>query len=349
MTDQIDFSAALDDEVLAEAMNWRQRMSEGEFSIDDEVELEVWLQADERRLLAFEQIGKVSAVFEPHAASPELLMQRLALLRRVRREATGRWIEPTAVLNAPSRRAAAGALAASVIAGVGLWTMVGRGAVYSTGVGERRVIILDDGSVVSLDARSRLSVRYSARERRLELHRGQARFDVAHDPSRPFSVTARQHTVVATGTAFNIDLLAPEMRVTLIEGRVLVLPEKATLPRARAPASGQQVELRAGQALVARKDQKVEIVAKADLNQATSWQQGQLVFNDEPLGQAVERVSRYTEQKITVGDADAAAIPVSGTFNAGDAKAFLEAVSEFLPVRVVTGADGVILQSIHSS
>lgn len=349
MIHRIDPSSSLSDEILATAMNWRQRLGEGECSVDDEAELEVWLQADERHLLAFEQMGQVCGVFEQHAASPEMLGARRALLQRVQRQARGRWTGPAAVLRAPSRRIAAAMVAAALLAGVGLWPVIGPGDVYSTGLGERRVIILDDGSVLSLDAMSRVSVRYSDHERRLKLRKGQARFDVAHDPSRPFSVTARDHKVVATGTAFNIDLLAPVMRVTLIEGRVLVLPEDASVLRTQPVKPEKAVELRSGQVLVARNNRQVDLVSAVDLNQTTSWQQGQLAFTREPLGQAVERVNRYTDQKITVGDAKAAAIPLSGTFNAGDVNAFLEAVGEFLPVRVVNGPEGPILQSIQSS
>lgn len=349
MTNRTNPASAVSDEILATAMKWRQRLDEGECSVDDEAELEVWLQVDERHQFAFEQMGQVVGVFDQHAASPELLGARRALLRRVHREARGRWTGSASSRGMPTRRMAAAMLAASLLLGAGVWSMAGRGEVYKTGLGERRVIILDDGSVLSLDAMSRVSVRYSKAERRLGLQRGQARFDVAHDASRPFSVTARNHKVVATGTAFNIDLLAPVMRVTLIEGRVLVLPEGAPVLLPKPPKTEKAVELRSGQVLVARTNRDVDLVSSADLNQATSWQQGQLAFTREPLGQAVERVNRYTDQKITIGDAEAARILLSGTFNAGDAKAFLEAVGEFLPVRVVNGQGGPIIQSIQKS
>lgn len=337
MTRRAEMAQTLSDDILATAMTWRQRVGEGELSVDDEVALEVWLQADDRHLAAYEQMGEVGAILDPHAASPELIGARRDLLARVHRQASG-----ARLLGTTRRRIAAGAIAASLLVGVGAWPLVGPGEVYDTGRGERRVIILDDGSILSLDAMSRVSVRYAKDARRLKLQRGQARFDVAHDTARPFSVTARGHRVVATGTAFNIDLLKPEMRVTLIEGRVLVLPEGE-------PAKARTVELRQGQALVASVTPGPERVAAANLDQTTSWQQGRLVFNEEPLGQAVERVNRYTDRKITVADAQAAQIPLSGTFNAGDLKAFLEAVGEFLPVRVDDSRDGVVIQSIQGA
>ena len=349
MIHRTDHPPAVSDDILATAMTWRQRLAEGECSIDDEAELEVWLQADERHRFAFDQMGQMIGVFDQHAASPELLGERRALLRRVHRQARGRWTGAASQRRMPTRRAAGAMLAASLLAAAGVWSMTAQGEVYKTGLGERRTVILDDGSVLSLDAMTRVSVHYTKAERRLALQRGQARFDVAHDVSRPFSVTARDHKVVATGTAFNIDLLAPVMRVTLIEGRVVVLPEDAPALRPKPPRPEKAVELHSGQVLVAKAGRDVDLVSGADLKQATSWQQGQLAFTREPLAQAVERVNRYTDRKITIGDDHAGQILLSGTFNAGDVKAFLEAVGEFLPVRVVDGSDGPVIQSIQGA
>lgn len=347
MTNRTSAATTLPQEMLGAAMLWRQRMDSGEWSVDDEVELEIWLQADERHAQAFERIGRLVGFFDQHAASPELIGARRALLARVHRETRGRWARPAA-LRAPSRWAAAAALAALVLAGLGAWPLVSQGDVYRTALGERRSVILDDGSVLSLDAMSRVSVRYSKGERRLTLQRGQARFDVAHDATRPFSVTARDRTVVATGTAFNIDILSPEVRVTMIEGRVLVLPKTLRAPLAAPAPPRPAVELREGQGLVARDGGQARLVAAADVNQATAWQQGKLMFAGEPLGQAVERVNRYTDTKVTVADARAAAIPISGAFDAGDVEAFIEGVEEIHPVRALTASDEIILQSIQA-
>ncbi len=341
--------AGVTDEMLEAAMMWRLRLSEPHWSADDEAELEVWLQTDERHARAFERTGQVWSFFDPHLAAPEMLSARQALLGRVRRLARGRWTGPAAVLRMPSRRAVGIGMAAAVAAAAGVWPLASQSDVYQTGLGERRIIRLDDGSIVTLDAMSRLSVRYSKGARALELRKGQARFDVAKDPSRPFTVTARDRNVVATGTAFNIDILDPEVRVTLIEGKVLVVPRSPRPLLGEPPLQARSVELHAGEALVARKDAPAQVVATADLAQATAWQAGRLSFDREPLGKAVERMNRYSERKITVADPKVASVPVSGEFNAGDIDAFLEAVNGFLPVRVVQGPDGVVLQAASRS
>lgn len=328
------------------AMVWRQRMDDAAWSADDEADFEVWLQADERHQRLFDVSGEVWTYFDDHVTSPELIRARRALLGRVQGQATARWSGATALLQMPRRRLAAGLVAAAVLGiGAGVWPLATQGQVYQTGVGERRVVILKDGSVLSLDALSRVTVRYTKDARQLTLKRGQARFDVAHNPSRPFSVTARDQTVVATGTAFNIDIVKPEVRVTLIEGRVLISPKAKLVPALAPSKPPKPVELRAGQTLVTPVDTARPTIEAADIAQATAWQQGKLDFDGVPLAEAVERVNRYTDRKIRIADAKAGAALVYGSFDAGDVDAFIGAVNGFLPVRAVRGPEGVTLQS----
>lgn len=329
------------------AMIWRQRMDDAGWSADDEADFEVWLQADERHQRVFEVSGEVWTYFDDHVTSPELIRARRALLGRVQGQATARWSGATALLQMPRRRLAAGLLAAAVLGiGAGVWPLATQGEAYQSGVGERRIIRLGDGSVVSLDASSRVTVRYTEGERRLTLKQGQARFDVAHDPSRPFSVTARDQTVVATGTAFNIDIIKPEVRVTLIEGKVLVSPKASLISALAPPPATKPIALHAGQALVTPTDADRPTIQAADIDQVTAWQDGKLDFDGVPLAEAVERVNRYTDRKIRVADAKAGAALVYGTFDAGDIDAFIGAVNGFLPVRAVWGPDGVVLKSM---
>jgi transmembrane sensor len=333
----------LTDEMIESAVAWRLRMDGADWTAADEAELETWLQADERHPLALGCSGQVWSFFDQHATSPELLGAHRALLGRVERQARGRWTGPAAVLRMPGRRMAAGFMAAAVLCGAAVWPLATQGQVYQSDVGERRVVILKDGSVLSLDAMSRVTVRYTKGARRLKLERGQARFDVAHDPSRPFTVAVRDQSVVATGTAFNIDMTEPEVRVTLIQGRVLVLSKAKALRLGPQPRSSKPVELHAGQVLVTPPDAPAPHVQTADIEQVMAWQQGKLDFENEPLGEAVEKVNRYTDRKIKVADTRAAAVRVSGAFDAGDVNAFIGAVTGFLPVRAIEGRDGVIL------
>jgi transmembrane sensor len=329
-------------DMLEVAAMWRQRMLQPGWTLDDEAQFNTWLEADQRHRRAISQIDDVWGFFGQHRASPESLTVRRDLLRRVQNETRGRWNGRWL-----SRRRLIGAgagLAAATMLGL-VWPLATQGDVYRTGVGERRTVILKDGSVLSLDAMSRVSVRYSDSVRQLTLTRGQARFDVAHDPARPFRVTARDRTVVATGTAFNIDIVRPEVRVTLLEGRVLVVPRTGVAAPLIDPPATAPVELRPGQGFVAGEGEAPRVVSDVDLQRATAWQKGKLVFDREPLAGAVERVNRYSERKITIDDPQVAALTISGVFNMGDLRAFLDAVTGTMPVRATEVSDGVALRS----
>ena len=327
---------------LQAAAVWRMRMDEPGWSPSDEAAFRAWLAEDELHQRAFDRTGKVWDLVDDHAATPDIMVIRRDALHRAQRTARGRM----AGFSARRRTAiAAGVAGLLVLGGLGAWPLVAPDETYRTGLNERRVVTLKDGSRLSLDAMTKVTVDYADDARRLKLVRGQARFDVAHDVSRPFSVRARDRTVVATGTAFNIDIFERQARVTLIEGRVLVMPaarQIGPIPVQR-PTPARAVELRPGQALVAAEDRAPQLIASVDLQQATAWQQGKLMFDKEPLAEAVARMNRYSEHKIIVGDAQAAAMPVSGAFDAGNVKGFLEAVTAYLPIDATEGSDGVVL------
>ncbi len=327
---------------LQAAAIWRMRLEAPDRTPADEAAFEAWLEEDDLHRRAWERTAKVWDLVDSHSATPDLMVIRRDALHRAQRTARGRLTNP------PRRMAIAAAVAGvAVLAGLGTWPLVDGVDVYRTGLNERRVVTLKDGSKVSLDAMSKISVRYSDDARRLTLQRGQARFDVAHDVSRPFSVRARDRTVVATGTAFNIDIFEKKARVTLIEGRVLVLadaqPKLGPIPLAPAAPKQKPIELHPGEALVSTEDAPPQVLAHVDVEQATAWQQGKLMFDKEPLAEAVARMNRYSERKIVIGDVAAGAVPISGAFDAGNVKGFLEAVTTYLPVDATEGAGGVTL------
>src|SRR5690606_15701139 len=96
---------------------------------------------------------------------------------------------------------------------------------YSTGIGQRSTVTLQDGSIVELNAQTRIKVAFGAERRSVQLLDGQAIFRVAKDASRPFVVHAGDREIIALGTAFDVRLDPSAMRVTLLEGKVAVRPE----------------------------------------------------------------------------------------------------------------------------
>lgn len=232
------------------------------------------------------------------------------------------------------------AVAATIGLAIGLPKFLGGKAEenYSTDVTERRNIQLSDGSRVTLDSNSAISVNFRADGRMVNLDRGRARFDVVHDMDRPFELTLAGETVVATGTSFDAERLSEKVLVTLIQGQVMVRSGPAGAEKA---AGFHPVTvLKPGQQLVAGAGGTA--VHSVNLLTETAWEQGHLVFRGQPLAEAVERVNRYTNRRIEVAPA-VASIPISGVFNAGDTDAFISAVTGYLAVKASMNADGTIL------
>lgn len=335
-TDRILSDRAL----LEEAAAWRLRLfGDEEPAVGDAEAFERWLSASPRHQQAFDRTGDAWDLFEPHASTAEVIRARRDALEYARRAQRNRWSDGL------TRRGGfriAASLAAAAVLGAVTWPIIDGVDVYRTRLGERREVTLADGSRIALDSDSRVRVHYTERARDLTLEKGQARFDVAHNPARPFSVTAGERRVVATGTAFNIELLGKRVNVTLIEGSVVV----ATLARPQplaTPKPAKATPLKAGEQLVATAGSPRDFVAPAKLDDATAWQHGKIVLDNLPLAEAAMRVNRYADRKVVVADAGAAAMSVSGVFQAGDPETFARAMAQYLDLQADFGDRQIVL------
>lgn len=307
-------------------------------------EFEAWLAQDVHNLDAWTQVQGPLEHIDQNATAPEAMAARQAALQFASRS------RKPVVLNHRRGALAGAAIGAATLVAICLWAAV-RPTTYQTNLGERRLLTLADGSLVTLDSNSRLEVRLDRRARKLKLVRGQARFAVAHDTARPFSVRARDQIVVATGTDFNIDMLGPKILVTLIEGRVTVLQAPTSgismIPRARPVVVA---KLNAGQQLASTSTISFTHAAvaaqvqPASVDRAVAWETGQLVFADERLGAVVERISRYSPEPVLV-EGPCADMRLSGVFNAGDVETFVDAVQRALPVRATRTSEGILLRT----
>lgn len=327
MTSRFDTEEAAERLIVAAA--WRVQLTEA--GCDATPEFEAWL-AGEGNVAAWARVNAPLSLISQYTSESETLAVRAAALTHARMS----HVQPQ---DRKARLHLIGTIAATLfvaISAAGAWNWItSQPDDYSTALGERRVIALHDGSKVSLDSDSEVTVRFFPHARELHLLKGQARFDVAHDPQRPFSVVARDQTVIATGTAFNIDLAGPRVLVTLIEGHVIVLKVRSS-QKFLASASVnkvQQVELRAGQELDSPAD-GMPIVEATNIQRVTAWTSGQLMFQDEPLKDVVARVNRYAETPIEIDDPKVASMKISGVFNTGDVGGFVQIITKFLPLSV---------------
>jgi len=218
------------------------------------------------------------------------------------------------------------ALAATLAAGFVFWE--GRNT-YSTGIGEQRTLQLADGSRVRLDTASRMRVRFTAGERRIELTQGQALFEVAHNAARPFVVSTTDASVTAVGTVFEVRRVGSETRVVLLSGAGDVAQSAAPAAPQRLKPN-QQSAIRAGTARIS--------TVNADV--ATSWTDGQLTFVDTPLVDAVAEMNRYLTAPIILDAPASANTPINGVFRSGDRSAFVSAAAHLLGLKAIREPDG---------
>lgn len=356
----------IDPERLAEAAAWRMRLAESPGLQTQE--LSSWLAADPRNREAWQAVQASWNVLGQHAAALRVIEVRRAALAHADKAVRGNLYWPTR-LRRPAMIAAA-AVGALVAGGLLFWQQY-RVDVLRTGFGERRMVTLADGSQITLDSHSEVKVRYTADSRALTLVSGQARFDVAHDVTRPFSVTAEGHKVVATGTAFDVDLLGPKLLVTLLKGHVVVLPQSAAtipwIPAAPSVGTGSatsagaesQAASAAGEATdriyldpgeqLAVSSSGIPQISRVDIERVTAWEQGEIVFDNEPLANVVQRMNRYGPRHITVADARTGSLRISGVFHEGDVDGFVSTLSAYLSVRAHERPDGDVTLTYQPS
>ena len=234
--------------------------------------------------------------------------------------------------------------------------------VYTTAVGQQQMITLPDGSIAHLNTNTQLQVLFSQRARILRLLNGQVHFNVSHDPSRPFQVYGGDGVVEAIGTAFTVSLLKRQMDVLVTEGLVTVSAHKPLSPAADTALSGSTPKelkpggkrydirsmpagskptrlatLAAGQGLsIAQaidsqstaKDYQhtstaIITLSQKDIEQRESWRRGVLIFSGEPLVQAIEEISRFTEVVIEIADPELRSLEIGGRFQVGDVEGML--------------------------
>lgn len=330
----------LQDSAVEEAAAWHLRRRNG-LTEAEEARFCTWLAAAPENRRAWEDATRLWALLGENASHPQMIGWRAdAFARRAPR----RW---------PARlMALAAALLALVIAGIvltlGPWAQDGsHAAILQTALGERSSMTLPDGTAVTLNTASRLRVDYGPGYRRVQLLAGQALFEVAKDPARPFTVVAGDRAITALGTEFDVRLEPDhKVRVTLIEGRVKVarLKPPPTRPAAASPPPASTAELEPGEQLVAAPGGAAS-VRPADVAILTSWRQGRLIFTDTALSDAVAEVNRYTPTEIILADEKLAQLRISGTFRTGQPKGFVSAITDYFPVTAVEEQGRILLSA----
>lgn len=323
-----------------EASDWVARMNADDVTADDHARLEVWLRAHPCNAKAYAEL----------TATWDELRKSGPLVRAVQ---FGQVMNAASAQPARARRRRAGALAATAAAIVlsAAWHLYQHQADtrFQTAIGEQVAVILPDGSSLNLNTNSRVDVDYSPASRVIHLKRGEAYFNVAHDAQRPFWVHAGDRWVRAVGTAFNVYLQPAGVQVTVSEGTVKMVdapggqapPSDASYAKSAAAVSAGEQAHAQGKADVIR------ALNAQELNRSLAWRQRSLYFHDEPLGNVVNELMRYTPLKIDVIDAELRQLPVGGTFQTSPegAEALLKMLEDGFGAQIRrVGADHVRIE-----
>jgi len=292
-----------------DASEWMARLESDDVTSNERADFERWLARSPENALAFARLRAMRKKF----AAVRSMAYEFGLAK-----------DGAAEYRAHHRTW--GAVAAGLVCAIVASTWyLGRehGSHYQTSIGERAKAILPDGSSMELNSNSDARVKYSATSRIIELNRGEAYFQVAHDAARPFWVHGGDAWVRAVGTAFNVDVLADEVRVTVDEGTVkvtggrlvgvdLALTKMPPEPGASAVSAGQRAEIR-------DTTTTVTTIPAAEKTRAVAWRSGMQVFDNQSLGDMVDELSRYTALRIRVDDPAIRSLLVSGSFEASPA------------------------------
>jgi transmembrane sensor len=326
--------------VAQQAGEWFVANQTGELSHADRTAFVAWFKASPIHVEEYLGVALIASDLKVAAQDPPLQIEELVSQARADRTTAVVSLDLPASLTqgeVPRRGALRPwslAAATGMFLGIGIsaiwWlhdgALLGLPKTYQTVHGEQLVQRLPDGSGLYLDTDSAVTVRYSGQERRIDVDRGQALFEVVQDRDRGFRVVAGNTATIAIGTRFNVYRKLDSTTVTVAAGRVAVVAGPA--PRhARQVDAGYQVHID-GEVMSAQP-------TAVDLDQTLGWVRQKIAFERRPLGEVAEEFNRYGRIPLEIDDAELRALPVSGVFNVHDTESF---------TRFLSRLDGVIVE-----
>jgi transmembrane sensor len=330
-------------------------------------DFKVWVNQDKAHRIAFEEM--ISFWDEINVLTQAVLPREQLATQPNSSQSTGIFVgwagQLTQLFSRHSMRATAAALTVLAILITPIfWPQTTNE--YITQVGEQKTIYLADQSAVHLNTNSRLEVDYSDSHRRLTLTQGQAHFDVAHNPNRPFEVYAGNGLVRAIGTAFTVHIRKVDVEVIVTEGTVeldhptqvnvdismqanTVAPENITAnndtpTNSDTKNNSHSLKVDAGNMLTYSQTDidDLKSLVTSQIEKQLSWRKGMLVFKDDPLQKVTDEISRYTNLKIVIPERSTRELKVGGLFKIGDTESLFEALEESFGIHVQEVSENVV-------
>lgn len=320
------------DETLDLAVEWMLRLESPHVGEADWMAFDAWLSDDAEHTAAFDRALTVFA--DVRAAAGTARAPTAAVIP---------FPKAAAARPKPSRRGLYGGLAAAAAAVVAVlavpaWQAT-RPTVYETRAGERRTVTLKDGSRVDLNGASRLAVRYP-RGQRLATLDGEAVFDVASNPDRPFLITAGDRRVRVVGTQFDVRRREGRLSVVVARGVVEVAPVREAVGPTLRLTAGHRLDHIEGAA-----DGQVTVVVPEE---ALGWRTGRLIYRDAPMTDVVADLNAQFERPMTLSDG-AGALRFSGVLILDDQTAVVRRLSRLAPITSTATQNEIVLRSETSA
>jgi transmembrane sensor len=245
----------------------------------------------------------------------------------------------------------------AVIGLVGWWAVFERQpswAEFDTGTGEQRALQLEDGSVVHLNAHSRIALNFSATARDVKLIEGEALFEVHHDAQRPFQVITRDAIIRDIGTRFNVNSRSDGVKVAVLEGSVeLTAVSSAAIAPSLRPAAAAQVSaprkpaahhiVSAAQEAEVDRNGVITVGTVPDISEAAAWWQRRFVYRKETLAHIVEDFNRYNRRQIRLSGDEVMKRAYTGVFDADDPDSLAQVLESDPKLVVERLADNTIV------
>ena len=307
------------DPLLEEAMDWVLRLGEAPGDPETARRFEAWLSRSQSHVDAWNRACRAWRLMGHVPPAYRHVWNRPGTPSGASRRA----VRHTATRPSGRRFKAAGGMAAAAVAVVvvalsapDLWLRFQ--ADHMTATAEVRIVELDDGSTVTLGGGSAIATDFDADRRELTILSGQAFFDVAHDPARPFIVEAKGVDVTVHGTAFDVQLSTRATRVALARGAVGLSFEHDGARRMASMTPEEMIVVDRGTGGMVR-----DAIALEDI---AAWRNGRLFVRDATVGSVVEQLRRYHPAWISIPDGRLAAQRVTGLYDLDDPDRALDAL-----------------------
>jgi transmembrane sensor len=317
-------------EIRAQAAVWVTDLHGPDRSPELEAGVRRWLAEDPRHAQAFE------LATDAWQSSGNLPLSFLASVTTTQ--------APRTIARTRTRYALAGAAALGLTLAGTFFALTD--PTLTTGAAEEKTVDLADGSQVTLNANTRVSVDYTATARKLTLAKGEALFTAAHDTTRLFTVIVGNRKVLSLGTIFDIrreDPKRDDFSVTLIDGRIAIADLGARPFNDSPPTDATHAtQLQPGQRLHIA-SRKPDALDTPPIDKVTAWQRGQLIFDDTSLRDAAAEFNRYGKRKLTIDPTVSSTIHVGGVFRLSDPRSFAQAMANAHQLRITETANEINL------